>query len=161
MYQQGVELQEKFLFTLDWLLAVTRRYSSHVRFCLVRINFGNARVLGDIYGAQEAALKLNEILLCLSLSFRKTDLVTRDGANFWVLTPYTPADGKLADKVKEIIDVVSQNKLLIVERDISIFSLPFEAPELDQNCSAADFLAYLMKNHNRLASQEISIPAEC
>lgn len=159
MSQQHFELREKFLFTLEWLLAVTRRHSSHVNFGLIHINFANPRVLGDTYGAQEAAQKLDEILQCLGQAFRKTDLVTRDGVSFWVLVPYTPTDDKLADKVKDIIDIASQNDLHIVERDISIFSLPFDAPELDPNCSAAEFLAYLKKNHIRLARQEISLPA--
>lgn len=34
MSQQDIELREKFLFTLDWLLAVTKRYSTDVKFDL-------------------------------------------------------------------------------------------------------------------------------
>lgn len=158
MPQVVIELREKFLFTLEWLLAVTRRYSAHVQFALVHINFASTKILGDTYGAQEAAQRLDEILFCLSNAFRKTDLVARDGVDFWILVPYTSADGKLADKIRDIIEIASQSSLQIVERDISIFSLPFEAHELDQNYSAPEFLAYLKKNHIRLASQEILLP---
>jgi len=161
MSQQGIELREKFLFTLEWLLAVTKRYSAaHVQFGLVHINYADARKLGDIYGAQEAAQKLDEILLGLRKAFRKTDLVARDGVDFWVLVPYTATDGKLIDKIKYIIETASQSGLQIVERDISIFSLPFEAHGLgeQEHHSAAEFLAYLKKNHIALASHEISLP---
>lgn len=160
MSQKDNDLREKFLFTLEWLLAVTKRYSSNVQFGLVHISFSDPRTLGEVYGAQDAAHKLDDILHLLNNAFRKTDLVTRDGVDFWVLVPYTPADEKLADKIREIIAIASTSGLHIVERDISIFSLPFATPELDQNCSAPEYLAYLKKNHGRLASQEISLPPE-
>lgn len=159
MCQQDNELREKFLFTLEWLLAVTKRYSAHVQFGLVHVNFANQRILGDIYGAQEAAQKLDEILHRLSKAFRKTDLVARDGVDFWVLVPYTATDGKLADKTRYIIEIASQSDLQIVERDISFFSLPFNAHELEEDSSATEFLSYLKKNHIKLASHEISLPA--
>lgn len=158
MSQQDHELREKFLFTLEWLLAVTERYTDHVQFGLIHIDFVNPRVLGDAYGAQEASKKLDEVLHCLSKSFRKTDLVTRDGVDFWILVPYTAADGRLAEKVKDIIEIASQSGLHLVERDISIFSLPLNKGELEKNCSATEFLAHLKKNHIALANHVISLP---
>lgn len=158
MSQKDIGLLDNFLFTLDWLLAVTRRYATQVRFSLIHINFTNPRTLGDTYGAQEAAHKLDDVLHCLSQTFRKTDLVARDGVDLWVVAPYTATDEKFADKIREIIEVASQNDLAVVERDISIFSLPFDSHEVDPNCSAAEFLAYLKQNHIRLASSEISLP---
>ena len=158
MSHQDYDLLEKFFFTLEWLLAVTKRYTGQIRFSLVHIDFVNPRVLGDTYGAQVASKKLDEALHCLSKSFRKTDLVARDGFDFWVLVPYTATDGGLAEKVSSIIHIASQSGLQIVERDISIFSLPFEAQKLDENCSAAEFLAHLKKNHFAIASHEISLP---
>ena len=155
---QDHELREKFLFTLEWLLAVTERYTGHVQFGLVHIDFVNPRVLGDTYGAQEASKKLDEVLHCLSKSFRKTDLVARDGVDFWVLVPYTATDGRLAEKVRDIIEISSQSGLQLVERDISIFSLPLNMRELEQNCSATEFLAHLKKNHIALANHVISLP---
>src|ERR1035437_1552937 len=158
MSHQDHELREKFLYTLEWLLAVTKRYSSHVRFSLIHIDFVNPRVLGDTYGAQEASKKLDEVLHCLRKSFRKTDLVARDGVDFWVLVPYTAADGRLAEKVRDIIEIASRSGLQLVERDISIFSLPLNKHGLEQNCSATEFLAHLKKNHIALANHVISLP---
>ena len=158
MSQATIELCEKFLYTLEWLLAVTKRYTSQVQFGLVHISFANPRLLGDTYGAQEATHKLDQILINLQAAFRKTDLVARDGVDFWVLVPFTPTDEILADKVREIIAIASQNSLEIVERDISIFSLPFCVPELNQDYTAEEFLAYLKKNHVRLASHKIVLP---
>lgn len=159
MSQTTIELREKFLYTLDWLLAVTRRHTGHLQFSLVHVNFSNPGLLGDTYGAQEAAHRLDDTLINLKSSFRRTDLVARDGLDFWVLVPFTPADELQADKVGEIIAIASQNSLEIVERDISFFSLPFSSPELNPDYTAEEFLAYLKKNHLRLASHEIQLPA--
>lgn len=159
MSQTTIELREKFLYTLEWLLAVTRRYTGHVQFGLVHVNFSNPGLLGDTYGAQEAAHRLDEIAVCLKNAFRKTDLVARDGVDLWVLVPFTPPDELPADKIGEIIAIASQNSLEIVERDISFFSLPFAAPEQNHDDTAEEFLAYLKKNHLRLASHEIQLPA--
>lgn len=158
MPQPDPALRDKFLFTLEWLLAVTHRYTNHVRFGLVHVNFANHRILGDMFGAQAASQKLDETLHSLRKAFRKTDLVARDGVDFWILAPYTSTDGKLADKIKDIIEIASQSGLEIVEHDISFFSLPLEESELDENCSAAEFLAYLKNNHITLASRIISCP---
>lgn len=158
MSYRDIEQREKFLFTLEWLLAVTRRYSVHVQFGLVHVNYADARVLGDIYGAQEAAQRLDEIAHSLCNAFRKTDLVARDGTDFWILAPYTSTDRKLVEKVRYIIEIASQNGLYIVERDISIFSLPFGEPRSEDDCSAAEFLAYLKRNHIALASHEMTLP---
>lgn len=156
--QQDNALREKFLFTLEWLLAVTKRYTDHIQFGLIHVNFANYQVLGDMFGAQEAAQKLEEVLLCLRKAFRRTDLVARDGVDFWILAPYTETDGRLADKVRNIIEIASQSGLEIVEHDISIFSLPIDVGELDENSSATEFLAHLKKNHISLASHTISCP---
>ena len=160
MSQESMQFHDRFLFTLDWLLAVTRRYSGHLRFGLVHISFANPAVLGETFGAQGAAMKLDEALSTLRTAFRRTDLVTRDGTDFWIVVPYTPTDGKLADKIREILAVASQTELTIVERDVSFFSLPFDTPELNPDCSAAEFLTYLKKNHLRLADHEISLTPE-
>lgn len=158
MPRQDIELRDNFLFTLEWLLAVTQRYKDHIRFGLVHVNFANPRILGDMFGAQEAAHKLDEVLHTMQKAFRKTDLIARDGVDFWILAPYTETEGKLADKVKYIIDVGSQNGLHIVERDISFFSLPFEGHEFSENFSAADFLAYLKDNHIAIERHAITCP---
>lgn len=160
MSQEDYAARDKFLYTLEWLLAVTKRYAGVLHFGLAHIDYETAKVLGETYGAQMAAHKLDETLHSLRKAFRKTDLVARDGADFWILVPFTPAEEKLVDKIKYIIDTASQSGLQIVERDISIFLLPNAAAKVDENCTALEFLAYLKKNHATLANRELSLPAE-
>jgi GGDEF domain-containing protein len=160
MSHEDNEVREKFLFTLEWLLAVTKRHSGGLQFGLAHIDYGSPNVLGETYGAQKASQKLDEVSHTLRKAFRKSDLVARDGADFWILVPFTPAEEKLVDKIKYIIDTASQGGLQIVERDISIFLLPIDAADLDANSSALEFLTYLKKNHIALASHELSLPAK-
>ena len=159
MSHEDIDAREKFLFTLEWLLAVTKRHSGGLQFGLAHINFETPKVLGETFGAQMAAQKLDEVSHSLRKAFRKSDLVARDGADFWILVPFTPAQGKLVDKIAYIIDTASQAGLQIVERDISIFLLPIDTSNLDANSTGLDFLKYLKKNHIALSSQEVSIPA--
>lgn len=158
MHLEDIEASEKFLFTLKWMLAVTERYPDHFQFGLAHINCQNPKILGETYGAKIASQKLDEITSSLRKVFRKTDLVARDGTDFWILVPYTPSDEDLVDKIKYIIETASQCGLQIVERDISIFSL---SPEMIKSCadySASGFLAYVKENHIALARREISLP---
>lgn len=159
MSHEDLEARDKFLFTLEWLLAVTKRHSGGLQFGLAHINFETPKILGETYGAQKAAQKLDEVSHSLRKAFRKTDLVARDGTDFWILVPFTPAEEKLVDKIKYIIEAASQSGLHIVERDISIFLLPNDAATLDTSGTAVEFLAYLKKNHIALASNELSLPA--
>ncbi len=160
MSQEKFERRDKFLFTLEWLLAVTKRYSSGLQFGLAHIDYKTPRTLGETYGAQKAAQKLDEVSHSLHKAFRKTDLVVRDGTDFWILMPFAQAEERLFDKIKYIIETASLSGLEIVERDISIFLLPNAAAELDENSSALEFLAYLKNNHTVLASRKISLPAK-
>lgn len=156
---EDLDAREKFLFTLEWLLAVTKRHAGGLQFGLAHINYETPKILGETYGAQKAAQKLDEVSRSLRKAFRKTDLVARDGTDFWILVPFTPAEEKLVDKIKYIIETASHGGLQIVERDISIFLLPNDAAEQDASCSAVKFLAYLKKNHIALASNEFKLPA--
>lgn len=158
MNHEDIEASDKFLFTLEWVLAVTKRYSKHFKFGLAYINFQNPRILGETYGAQKASQKLGEISRVLRKTFRKTDLVARDGADFWILMPYSPVDESLVDKIKYIIDTTSQSGLHIVERDISIFSLSDDEIKLCGDCSVPEFLAYVKKNYITLPRRGISLP---
>lgn len=159
MSQDDIDVRDKFLFTLEWLLAVTQRYPGHLQFGLAHIDFENPRLLGEAYGAQKASQKLDEVSLFLRRACRKTDLVMRDGCDFWVLIPYTPANEQVVDKIKYIIDTVSRGGLQIVERDISFFSLPMESLVVGADSSAQDVLAHLKENRRSLAAREISLPA--
>ncbi len=152
------DTHEKFLFTLEWLLAVTRRYSGRLEFGLAHIDFENPRVLGDAYGAKQASHKLDEVLQLLRKAVRKTDLVARDGTDFWILLPHAADEEKLVDRIREIVELTSQSGLQIVERDVSIFSFPKGVSELSPELNATQFLAHLKRNHSTLASRELSLP---
>lgn len=160
MYYEDIEASERFLFTLEWMLEVTKRYSDHFQFGLAYINFQNPKILGEAYGAQKASQKLDEISRTLRKAFRKTDLVARDVADFWILVPYSPPDENLVDKIKYIVETASQSGLQVVERDISIFSLSRDIIKLCGNCSVPEFLAYVKKNHIALARKEVALPHE-
>ena len=157
---EDVESFGKFLFTLEWLLEVSARYTSNIQFNLVHIDFGNPGVLGDAYGAQEAAFKLHDALDVLRQKLRKTDLAARQGIDFWILMPSDPGNDALSPRLQGIIEAASESGLAIVERDISVFALGDAYPELGLSCSGRDFLSYLKRNHARLSLQEMVLPAQ-
>lgn len=159
MYQENAEAREKFLFVLEWLMEVTKRYSGPLHFGLAHIGHGNPRLLGETYGAKMASQQLDEVLRSLRQAFRKTDLVARDGLDFWIVIPFTPATEKISDKIKYILDSASLAGLQIVERDISFFSLPLEDASLTENISPSELLGYLKKNQAILARNQITLPA--
>src|SRR5512144_650430 len=102
MYQEKIEAREQFLFALKWLLAVTERYAGPIQFGLAHIRYENAKLLGDTYGAQHASQQLDDVWQSLRKSFRKTDLVARDGTDFWIIVPFT--DEKISDKIRYILE---------------------------------------------------------
>ncbi len=158
MHQEDIDSHDKFLFTLEWLLAVTIRYSDPLQFGLVHIHYQNLAVLGETYGAKDASHKLDEVAHALRKAFRKTDLVARDGTDFWILVPYTQASEKLVDKVNYTIHTASEDDLHIAEHDVNIFSLSPDVVKLCDGCSAAEFLAYIKINRIGLALQKKSLP---
>ncbi len=159
MHPEDTEARDKFLFTLEWLLAVTRRHSDCVQFGLAHIDYESARVLGETYGAQDASKRLDEVAHSLRKAFRKTDMVARDGVDLWILVPFTPPEEKFIDKIRYIIDTVSQCGLQIVARDISFFLLPAGLDGLDAEHSSLAFLTHLKNNRFDLACREILLPA--
>jgi len=160
MLREDLEQFGKFIFTLEWLLEVVARYQGTLQFDLIHIDFGNPRILGEAYGAQEASSKLSDVFTVLRQNLRKTDLVARQGADFWILMPCTPVNESLAEKIQYLTQVASESGLEIVERDISIFSLNDDFHDPRQQGSGESFLAYLKKNHSRLARQEVVLPAQ-
>jgi len=160
MLRDDLEQFGKFIFTLEWLLEVVSRHQGNVQFDLVHIDFGNPRILGEAYGAQEASSKLSDVFNILRQNLRKTDLVARQGVDFWILMPCTPVNESLSEKLQYLIHIASQSGLEIVERDISIFSLNQDFRDPRQTTDGEGFLAYLKKNHSRLARQEMVLPAQ-
>lgn len=158
MQPADIEACEKFLFTLEWLLAVKKRHPEPSEFALAHISHRHPAILGETYGAAIASRKLDEFSHALRKAFRKTDLVARYGTDFWILVPFTPVNEKLVDKIKYITETASQSGLEIVERDISIFPLSRNLVNPGNEYSAEEFLRHLKRDHIALAHQEVSLP---
>lgn len=114
---------EKFIYVLEWVLALQVRYATNLRQGLVRIDFHDQKALGDTYGAKVALQMLVDLAQQLRQTLRRTDLVARDGTSIWVLIPYVTPESVLS-KVAQMVEVAAANGLDIVDRDISIYSIP-------------------------------------
>lgn len=159
MYLEDIEAREKFLTILEWLLFVIKRYPTPIQFGLAHIRYASPKILGETYGAQQASQQLDDISHSMRKAFRTTDLVARNGSDFWILLPYAPNQGKLANKKAHIIYVAAQNGLHIAENDISIFALPQDEAKVSRDYSALELLACLKENFNTLAHHEMPAPA--
>ncbi len=157
MYHGNNEAREKFYFVLEWLLAVTRRYPGPLRFGLAHISYEDPKRLGEVYGAKEASLRREEVMESLRSALRKTDLVSREGIDFWIIVPFT--DEKISDKIKYILESASLAGLGIVERDISFFLLPLTDIPLSEDVTPAELLAFLKENRSVLSHRDVTLPA--
>ncbi len=139
---------EKFLYVLEWVLAVQMRYASNLRHSLVCIEFHDQKKLGDAYGAKDALQMLVDLAKQLRKSLRKTDLVARNGTAIWVMIPFVTPESVLS-KVSQIVEIAAANGLDIVDRDISIFSIPDAGILEGKNFrSAEDFLEFIDDQKN-------------
>lgn len=161
MIIDDIEARHTFLITLDWVLALNRRYANSLEFSLVRISYGDTHELGETYGAVEAREQLTAMTLTLQKAFRETDIVTRDGANFWVLVPYTAYSEHLFDKIIATIQEDHHNSLNVVDRKISIFSFPIRLNESEElPTTALSLISYLNANNQRHVSHEFELLAK-
>ncbi len=139
---------EKFLYVLEWVLAVQARYASNLRHSLVCISFHDQKKLGDAYGAKDALQMLIDLARQLRTSLRKTDLVARNGTAIWVMIPFVTPESVLS-KVSQIVEIAAANGLDIVDRDISIYSIPDAGVLEGKNFnSAEDFLEFIDDQKN-------------
>ena len=159
MHPLDIEARDKFLFTLDWLLAVTRRSSGSFRFGLAHIGYENPKLLGETYGAKVASEQLDDVSHSLRKAFRKTDLVARNGSDFWIIVPFSPDVETINDKIRQISEMARLAGLQIVDRDIAFFVLPLNNLPLGEEYDVLEFLEHLKKNHVSLATREVVIPA--
>lgn len=153
MKNNDVQAREIFLNTLDWLLPVVARYTENFNFALVKIAFGHGNELGNAYGAPEATKQLIAVTVDLQKSFRKTDLIARNGTDFWVIFPYTPFTENIYEKIVTVMEGAHHEGLNIVDREIAIFTSPFhlnqqQIPQL----SAMELLDYLKLHQHQFAS---------
>lgn len=144
--QEDIDALDRFMITLEWLMALQERDPNALHFGLIHVCFHNSESLGRAYGARDASLMLTQLARKLRLSFRKTDLVARDGTDFWILVPYT-SPATVTEKVTALVELASDNGLDIVDRDIAIFAMP-DLDILNNMAfdSASDFLSHLKRN---------------
>ena len=148
-----IQSRESFLATLDWLLALSRRYDSPIEFGLVHLAFGT--------DAQEAT-HLNEFSRRLREAFRKTDLLGRDGNDFWIIVPYTPATEKIYDKVLTILASADDDRLHLMDRATSIFTLSELLAEMGDDMpqgGSAALLTHLKQHRKAYAKHSLELPS--
>lgn len=146
MVLDDINAKERFLFQLEWLLALEHRYSHILQSGLVHVAYDAQDVRGLTYNASDAAQKLGEVTSCLKKAFRSTDLVARDGLNFWILTPFTQLD-PVMEKVQKVITTAPQNGLAIARSNISIYLLRDHLkPDSAPFKSGKEFLTHLLQS---------------
>lgn len=148
-----IQLCSRFIETLDWICQVLIRHSEDFNVALVRIAYGDNNSLGETYGAPEALRQLSSLTHDLQASFRRSDLVGREGTDFWILFPYTRVTDNVYDKLLDVIQGSAHNNLNIVEREIAIFELPLiYSKALVRPDSSHALLKHLKTNQAVLAS---------
>lgn len=137
--------RERFHFQLEWLLALEQRHHNILQSGLVLVTYDPQDLRGLTFDAADAATKLGEVLTCLKKAFRSTDLMTREGMSFWILTPFTQLD-PVMDKVRHVLTHAPQNGLAIAKSDIRIYLLRDHLIEdASVGKSSSEFLDYLKK----------------
>jgi hypothetical protein len=160
LIKKEIESRRAFLFTLEWLLALLNRYSSSIQFDLVHIELGSDHELGEAFGVQEAFKQLALLTTSLTNDFRKTDIMTRNVTDYWIIVPYDSNREQIQTKIVDIFNTSKHKDLNIINREISIFSLPLASSEDISNItSAIEFLEYLKANKKELASQRFTLSA--
>lgn len=150
---------EKLLHVLEWIIDVKLRYSGidvklghadNLDFSLTYISFYDRVTLGNMYGAMMAFQMLVELDNELSRAMRKSDIVARNGTDFWVLIPRNEAD-LVVPKISRIVEIAAKNGLDVVDYGISTFAFQ-DNNILKQNSldSPLIFLEYV-KNHCSVA----------
>lgn len=143
MILEDMYARERFLFQLEWLMALEYRYHHILQSGLVHVVYDPQDVHGLTFDAADAASQLGEVLACLKKSFRSTDMVARDGMSFWILTPFTQFDPVL-DKVQQVLSQAPENGLAIARNDIHIYLLSDHLnAETSRLKKAEEFLDYL------------------
>jgi len=143
MVLDDIYSRDRFLSQLDWILALEQRYQHILQSGLVHITYNTRDVQNLTFDAGDAAIRLGEVLACLKNAFRSTDLVTREGMSFWILTPFTQLD-PVADKVRYILKYAPENGLTIASSQIRVHLLRDHVKKDMDHCKTAeDFLNYL------------------
>lgn len=147
--EEELRATDRFSVTLEWLLAVQERYPSQLSFGLLNVCLHGKEVLGQAYGVRDAAKMLSSLADGLRQAFRKTDLVMRNGTDFWILVPYTDPL-MVTDKITTLLEIAADNGLSIVDRDVARFTSDMPVMMAAPKSSVDVFLDYL-KRHRQVA----------
>jgi hypothetical protein len=148
-----IQLCSRFVETLDWICQVLIRHSEDFNIALVKIAYGDDNSLGEAYGAPEALRQLSSLTHDLQSSFRRSDLVGREGTDFWILFPYTRVQDNVYEKLLDVLESSKHQTLNIVEREIAIFELPLIYQKaLVKPDQGHELLQHLKNNQTELAS---------
>lgn len=146
----------KLLYVLEWIIGVKLRHADSMNFSMAYISFDDMAMLGNRYGAMQAAQMLFELTHELDDTLRKTDIVARNGTDFWVLMPHIESDS-VVPRVSKIIAIAAENGLNVINHDISIFAIVgndvLKQNDLD---SPLRFLDYVKNNCNVVVSSAIN-----
>lgn len=160
LIKREIEARRVFLFTLEWLIALLNRYSSSIQFDLVHIELGSDHELGETFGVQEALKQMALLTTSLNKDFRKTDIITRNVTDYWIIIPYDSNREQIKTKIIDIFNTPAHQNLNMINREISIFSLPLANSEAISNLtSATELLEYLKNNKQLLASHIFTLAA--
>lgn len=133
------------------------RYPQDFSFALVRIAYGNNNALGEAYGAPDAVSQLSSLTVDLQHAFRSSDLVGRKGTDFWVIFPYTRFGENLHEKLLEVLQDADHDSLNIVQREISVFELPYILHDQPFQPDNGDSLLNFLNQHTTLASHSFKL----
>ncbi len=148
-----IQLCSRFIDTLDWICQVLIRHADDFHVALVKIAYGDDNTLGEAYGAPEALRQLSSLSHDLQRTFRRSDLVGREGTDFWILFPYTRVTDNVYDKLIDVLQSAQHQNLNIVEREIAIFELPLIYQKaLMKPDSGMTLLQHLKANQSELAT---------
>lgn len=122
MDQDNISAHERFMVMLEWMLALEKRHSDALQPGLVHVSYDASEIRDLTFGASDAATKLNEVQDCLRQAFRSTDLITREGHGFWILTPFTQID-PVMEKVQQVIHTAPKNGLGVAQSNVRVYLL--------------------------------------
>lgn len=160
LIKKEIEARRVFLFTLEWLLALLNRYSSSIQFDLVHIELGSNHELGEAFGVQEAFKQMALLTTALNKDFRKTDIITRNVTDYWIIIPYDSNREQIKTKIIDIFNSAAHQNLNIINREIAIFSLPLAASEsITSLTTATELLEHLKEYKQTLATHIFTLAA--
>lgn len=160
LIEADLESRRKFLANFEWMMSVVERYDNPLQFGLVLIEYGEKHALGEACGAVRAIEQLAEVTESLKKAFRKTDIVGRYGANFWIIVPKASENEKVQNKILDILQEAKHQGLNVVNREISIFSLPSDTVKIKKDYQTPEtFLDYLIENKKQFATHVFTLNA--